>query len=266
MMQDGPVTDGASPVQEILTTETLATVTQFLEAFNRYDVDTVMAMTTDDCNWESAFPLPDGTRYQGRDAVRSYLLQVFRSNPDGISEPEEMIGAGDRCTVRIVRRWTASDGQARHFRGMGVFRVRDGKIAEYLVYHKRNRDPQPQDAVAAATADVVRSFCELFNRHDLDFVMEMMTDDCVMESLTPFPNGTCYRGKAAVRERWAEVFQTYPDLRYEAEEIVAFGDRCILRWIGRRTESDGQEVRYRGVDILRIRNGKIAEKLVYTKR
>ena len=139
MTQQGHTASSDLETQEALTVETTAAVRRFLEAFNRHDVDAVMAAMTDDCVWESAFPLPDGTRYEGQAAVRAYLQEVFRSRPDAVSEPEEMFAAGDRCFVRLVRRWTDEDGKPQHFRGIGAFRVQDGKVAEDLVYHKRNR-------------------------------------------------------------------------------------------------------------------------------
>ena len=115
-----------------------------------------------------------------------------------------MLPAGDRCIVRLTRRWTDDEGKPQHFRGMGVFRFRDGKIAEYLVYHKRNRPVRVQDT-EAETLGAVQRFCELFNRHDLDAVMDIMADDCVMDGLTPYPDGARYEGKGAVRARWEEV-------------------------------------------------------------
>ena len=139
MSQQGQSAPSALEIQAAATAETTAVVRRFLEAFNRHDVSAVMAAMTDDCVWESAFPLPDGTPYQGQAAVRAYLEGVFRSRPDAVSEPEEMFAAGDRCVVRLVRRWTDEDGEPRHFRGIGMFRVRNGKVAEDLVYHKRDR-------------------------------------------------------------------------------------------------------------------------------
>ena len=56
------------------------------------------------------------------------------------------------------------------------------------------------------------------------------------------------------------------DLRYETEEMFAVGDRCVFRWVGHRTDRDGKPEHSRGVDIVRVRNGKVAEELVYTKR
>ena len=47
-----------------------------------------------------------------------------------------MFEAGDRCVVRWVFRWREADGQPGHVRGVHLFRVRDGKVAEKLVYVK----------------------------------------------------------------------------------------------------------------------------------
>ena len=123
-----------------------------------------------------------------------------------------------------------------------------------------------QEALTTATIKAVEIFCEEFNRHDLDNVMAAMTDDCVLEGVTPYPDGARYEGKVAIRARWEEVFSAYADLWYETEEMFAVGDRCVLRSIGHRTGKDGQPEHYRGVDILRVRNEKVAEKLYYTKR
>ena len=47
-----------------------------------------------------------------------------------------MFAAGDRCTVRWLYRWVDADGKDGHIRGVDVFRVRDGKVAEKLAYVK----------------------------------------------------------------------------------------------------------------------------------
>ncbi len=47
-----------------------------------------------------------------------------------------MFVAEDRATVRWIYSWTDSTGNAGHIRGVDVFRVRDGKVAEKLSYVK----------------------------------------------------------------------------------------------------------------------------------
>jgi steroid delta-isomerase-like uncharacterized protein len=115
---------------------TRATVEKFNEAFNRHDVDAVMALMTEDCVFENTNPPPDGERYQGQEAVRGFWERFFRSSPTAGFDTEEMFARGDRCAVRWLYRWVDGKGQTGHVRGVDLFRVRDGKVAEKLSYVK----------------------------------------------------------------------------------------------------------------------------------
>ena len=114
---------------------TRAAVERFNEAFGRHDVDAIMALMTEDCIFENTSP-PDGQRAEGQDAVRACWEELFRSSPDASFDAEEMIVAGDRCTVRWRYHWTNADGSRGHIRGVDVYRVRGGKVAEKLAYVK----------------------------------------------------------------------------------------------------------------------------------
>jgi len=118
------------------TTTTETVVRRFNDAFNRHDVDAVMALMTSDCVFENTSPAPDGDRYEGQAAVRGFWDQLFASTPDAHFETEEMFIAGDRCTVRWRYTYTASNGTPGHIRGVDVFRVQGGKVAEKLAYVK----------------------------------------------------------------------------------------------------------------------------------
>lgn len=117
------------------TAATLAAVERFNSAFNRHDVDAVMAAMTSDCVFENTSPFPDGTRFEGQAAVRGFWERFFQNSPGARFEVEDVFAAGDRSTVRWIYRKT-KDGQPWHLRGVDVFRVRDGKIAEKLSYVK----------------------------------------------------------------------------------------------------------------------------------
>jgi ketosteroid isomerase-like protein len=118
------------------TAATLAAIERFNDAFNRHDVDGVMAAMTDDCVFESTQPPPDGARHEGQAAVRRYGEEFFRSSPRAFFETEDLFTAGDRCVVRWVYRWDNAGGDRGHVRGVDVFRVQDGKVAEKLSYVK----------------------------------------------------------------------------------------------------------------------------------
>ena len=116
--------------------DTLAAIARFNAAFARQDVDAVMAAMTDDCVFENTSPSPDGTRYEGQAAVRAVWEAFFRASPLAIFETEDAFAAGDRCVVRWIYRWGGGGDGAGHVRGVDVFRVRDGKVAEKLSYVK----------------------------------------------------------------------------------------------------------------------------------
>jgi ketosteroid isomerase-like protein len=121
---------------ETATRTTVETVERFNEAFNTHDVDAIMSLMTDDVAFENTVPTPDGERFEGQPAVRGFWERFFRSSPSARFETEELFAAGDRCTVRWVYHWKDKDGKPGHIRGVDVFRIRDGKVAEKLSYVK----------------------------------------------------------------------------------------------------------------------------------
>jgi ketosteroid isomerase-like protein len=111
-----------------------------------------------------------------------------------------------------------------------------------------------------STLRAVNEFNEAFNGHDVDSVMRRMTDDCVFESTGPPPDGGRFVGQEAVRAVWTDFFAGSPTAHFDAEEIITVKDRCVVRWL---YTYDGGHVR--GVDVIRVRDGKVAEKFAYVK-
>ena len=115
------------------------------------------------------------------------------------------------------------------------------------------------------TIEAVERFNDAFGRRDVDAVMHAMTDDCIFENTLPPPDGERFVGQDAVRGFWERFFRESPGAQFDTEEIFASGDRCVVRWIYRWVDGSGVRGHVRGVDILRIRDGKVAEKLSYVK-
>ena len=110
------------------------------------------------------------------------------------------------------------------------------------------------------TSSVVRAFNNALNNHDIDAVMQLMTDDCIFENTFPPPDGTRHTSASEVRKALGEFLASSPHARFDEEELIVAGDRCIVRW--KYTWGEGH---VRGVDVLRVRNGKVSEKLSYVK-
>ena len=58
------------------------------------------------------------------------------------------------------------------------------------------------------TVVFLQAFPDAWNRHDVNALMEFMTDDCVYETSSgPDVCGTRYEGQKAVREGFASVWE-----------------------------------------------------------
>jgi len=121
------------------------------------------------------------------------------------------------------------------------------------------------DPVTQSTLEAVQRFNKAFERHDVDGVMDAMTEDCVFENTCPPPDGERYTGQDSVRTFWEHFFASSPDARFTTEEIFAAKDRCVVRWRFDWKGMDGTPGHIRGVDLFRVFKGKVAEKLAYVK-
>jgi len=106
---------------------------------------------------------------------------------------------------------------------------------------------------------VIDAFGAAWAAHDLNRAMELVTEDCVFDTTGPAPDGTRYVGKTAVRQAWRPIFEDRTS-RFDAEETFVAGDRVVQRW---RYSWAGGHVR--GVDLFRVRDDRVAEKLSYVK-
>jgi ketosteroid isomerase-like protein len=116
------------------------------------------------------------------------------------------------------------------------------------------------EEVAAGNAfDVVEAFGTAWAAHDLEGALGYLTDDCIFDATGPAPDGERHVGRDSIRAAWQAIFDDERS-RFEPEETFALGDRVVQLW---RYSWDGGHVR--GVDVFRISDGKVAEKLSYVK-
>ena len=105
-------------------------IEKFGTAWAAHDLDATIAMITADCVFDTTEPAPDGTRYEGRDAIREAWRPIF-DDQSASFEAEETFAAGDR--VVQLWRYTWSTG---HIRGVDIFKVRGDLVAEKFSYVK----------------------------------------------------------------------------------------------------------------------------------
>lgn len=236
---------------------TARVVQDFIAAFQHKDATQIRELVAPDCVMEAMQPAPDGLRVEGYEANVAFW-QAMIADPNGTFEVEDVVISGDRATNRWRYRFGA-DG--RSVRGVTLIRVRNGKIAEALGYAKT---PAVADLGQASqtTSEVIRRFNEAFQQHDPSLLPELIAADCVIENVSPAPNGSRHVGREACLQLWTRI-ATDAANRFEVEEVVATGETATIRWRLRWGGDENQSVR--GVNLMRVQNGQIVEALGYVK-
>ena len=128
--------------------------------------------------------------------------------------------------------------------------------------HMEPMPPRPDENLV----ELLDRFAAAWNRHDLDALMSMMTDDCVFEaSAGAQVNGQRSKGKEAVRAAYAAVFEAFPDAQWANPRHLISGNRGVSEWTFTGTQRDGKRVEVTGCDLFTFREGKIAVKNSYRK-
>jgi ketosteroid isomerase-like protein len=119
---------------------------------------------------------------------------------------------------------------------------------------------------AGRDSDALDRFSAAFGNGDVDAIMALMTDDVVFESTGPAPDGVRHQGAQAVRAVWEELFGGTSGAQFTEEaSFIGPDGRGVLRWRFEWTNEDGSPGHVRGVDVVTLRDGKVAEKLSYVK-
>ena len=112
----------------------------------------------------------------------------------------------------------------------------------------------------------VARFNTVWNGHDLDGILAMMTDDVVFEaSFGKDPWGARVAGRTAVREFLEDMFRRIPDVRWDEIRHYAAPELAVVEWLTTGTPRGGTRYEVQGCDVLALRSGKIAAKRSYRK-
>lgn len=118
--------------------ENVAIIKGVYEAFGRGDVPAVLGAMSPGIVWNEAenFPYADRNPYGGPQAVLEGVFGRILGDFDGFAVvPEEILDAGD--TVIMLGRYTGTNkatGKAMRPQAVHVWRIKDGKIAQFQQY------------------------------------------------------------------------------------------------------------------------------------
>jgi len=113
----------------------------------------------------------------------------------------------------------------------------------------------------------LKEWNQAWGNHDLDGVMKLFHDDILFENWT----GGHAKGKEGLRKAWTPWFTHHGGFRFISEDtfIDEQEQKILYRW---QFESpsfekgyEGKSEKRRGVDVIHFQDGKIIQKLTYSK-
>ena len=123
----------------------------------------------------------------------------------------------------------------------------------------------------SANRELLDRYVERYNEGDLDGVMDLYAEDAVQN----MPDGT-FEGWSAVRERLAQELDGFTELNHTVRSFVEQGDAFADEWTfagthtgafllpdGTQLPPTGKRVEIRGMEIVRVRDGKIVLNTLY---
>lgn len=199
----------------------------------------------------------------GDESMDEYVHQLAADHLVHSWDLAAAIGADPRLDPELVAEvaeWFVAREDAYRSGGAVASRLALNGDAQHDLLARFGRDAAwgPAHALVAQLSDA-------FARRDVDGIMALMASDGVFESTGPAPDGVRHEGASALRQVWQELFAQTRDAAFAEEELFVCGDRAVLRWRYSWTGDDGAPGHVRGVDVIRLRDGLIAEKLSYVK-
>lgn len=116
--------------------------------------------------------------------------------------------------------------------------------------------------MSMTVSEVIHRFNHAFVAHDPSGFEALIGDECVMEAIEPAPDGARYEGKEACVAFWLQLIEDR-SLQFSDEQIEVATDTATIRWRLRFGTADDDYVR--GVNLMRVRDGRIVEALGYGK-
>jgi steroid delta-isomerase-like uncharacterized protein len=119
---------------------------------------------------------------------------------------------------------------------------------------------------------LIDAYNDAWNRHDVDAIVSMHTEDSVFCNHT---SGGEAVGHAAIRRIVADVFKTFPDIAFRLRRLYVRDDLIVQEWIATATHRNpvsyrntvlaptGNRIEWNGMDVIPVRDGKVARKDVY---
>lgn len=124
---------------------TVADLEATFDAFNRQDIDGVMAHFANDCVFFTVGgDAVHGTRIEGHSAIAKAFVTVWTRMPDAQWARHSHFVCGDRAVSEWTFEGTGADGMRIEAQGADIFTLRDGKIVVKQALRKQRPAFRPE--------------------------------------------------------------------------------------------------------------------------
>lgn len=108
---------------------------------------------------------------------------------------------------------------------------------------------------------------DAFNRHDIESIMQYFAPECVFYTVAgEGVFGTTIQGTDAIAQTFVSAWTTMKDATWTHDNHFISGNNAVSEWTFTGTQSDGKRLKARGVDIFKIKHGKIVSKNAFRKQ
>jgi len=160
-----------------------------------------------------------------------------------------------------LKRWPGLlEYRANLLKRPSIERAFSEELELYRVEQARRAAEKP--AAPRSTREVIDRFNAAFLRHDPTLLDELIADDCVVENSKPAPLGARHVGREACLELWQAIARN-KDAHFELEDVQIHADSAQIRWQYFWGAGDAESLR--GVNLMRVRDGRIVEGRGYVK-
>jgi steroid delta-isomerase-like uncharacterized protein len=120
--------------------------------------------------------------------------------------------------------------------------------------------------------DVIDSYNDAWNRHDVDAIVALHAPDMVFENHTA---GERAEGEQ-VREHIAAIFEGWPDIEFTTRRLYVRDDLVVQEWTAGSTHNrelrrgdlvaapSGKRIEWEGMDVIPFEDGLVKRKDVYS--
>lgn len=121
-----------------------------------------------------------------------------------------------------------------------------------LHYVQQNFILSTTGSVVTSPREVAESYWRAECDRDLDRVLAHYHEDAVVHP----PSGSPFEGRDSIANFYVDEMRDYPGLEVDIVHEIETGDQAALEWEAALVDHDGERHEFRGVNIVKVRDGK----------